>query len=294
MLFHNAQDSIGKTPLVNCGHHKDALLYLKLEGNNPTGSLKDRSARNILIKALATGKLNDKTIFDASSGSFACAIAYFGNLMHKPVTIVVNKKLTSENRRFLTLMGAELIEHGEVTGEGNEYCKQLITQNPEKYFFCDQLNNWDSPRAHYEGTGPEILEDMPDTVAIVASMGSGATLCGIGTYVQNMSSSIQIFASIAAPGASLAGTYKEGIDAYTPFIEKIERDKLVDERFPVTVEQAYANARMLAKKGFFVGPQAGGVYQAAIDAIDKHKIDGRVVIIAGDSGWKNLEKLSAM
>lgn len=294
MLFHNPQDMVGKTPLVYCGHHKEALLYLKLEGNNPTGSLKDRPAYNILTKALATGKLNNRTILDASSGSFACSIAYFGNLMEKPVTIVVNKKLTPENRTFLTLMGATLIEHGDVTGEGNEYCKKLIGENPEKYFFCDQLNNWDSPESHYKGTGREIVQDLPGVTAIVASMGSGSTLWGVGSYARSESSSIKVFASIATPGTSLAGTYKEGKDYYTPFIKAIEQQELVHERFPVTAEQAYANARMLAKKGFFVGPQTGGVYQAAIDAIDKHNIKGDVVIVAGDSGWKNLEKLSTI
>lgn len=262
-----------------------------MEGYNPTGSLKDRSAKAILLDLKRKGLLENKTIVDASSGSFGCAIAYFGGLLNKPVTVVSNSKLTSQNKSFIKLMGAELIIHGDVTKESNEFCQKMIAENPDKYVFCDQLNNWESPKAHYYGTGTEILKEMPDVKAVVASMGSGATLWGVGTYLKEKDPTVKIIASIAAPGTSLAGTFKEGKDYYSPFIKDLEFKGVIDLKSEVTAEQALKNARDLARKGFFVGPQTGGVFQAAINAIEKFNISGKIVIISGDSGWKNMDRL---
>lgn len=284
---------VGNTPIVYFGHHKGSHIYIKLEGYNPTGSLKDRSAVAILKDFKDKGELVGRTIIDASSGSFGCAIAYFGKLMQAPVIVVSNAKLTSMNKTFIEMTGAELILHGAVTKESNDYVKNLVSENPEKYAFCDQLNNWSSPKAHYEGTGPEILRDMPDVDAVVASMGSGATLWGVGKYLKENKPGITICASVAKPGTTIAGTFKEDKDYISPFISDIREKGYVDHYSAISAEEAFENARKIFReKGFFVGPQTGGVYQAAINLIEEGKISGNIVLVSGDTGWKNLEKLS--
>lgn len=286
-------EMVGNTPIVYVGEYENSQIYMKLEGCNPTGSLKDRSAVAILKDFEKNKKLYGKTIIDASSGSFGCAIAYFGMLMKVPVIVVSNAKLTATNKTFIELTGARLILHGAVTGESNEFVRNLVTEDPGGYAFCDQLNNWASPNAHYEGTGPEILRDLPEVNAVVASMGSGATLWGVGKYLKENSPEVKICASVAKPGTTIAGTFKEDKDYLSPFIQEIREKGYVDLYSAVSSDEAFEKAKTLFKmSGTFVGPQTGGVYQAAINLIDEGKISGNILLVSGDMGWKNLEKLS--
>ncbi len=292
-IMRNFFDMVGNTPIVYFGKYKNSDIYIKLEGYNPTGSLKDRSAVAILNDFHEKGILEGRTIIDASSGSFGCAIAYFGMLMKVPVMVVSNAKLTATNKIFIELTGANLVLHGAVTGESNQYVKNLVNENPEEYAFCDQLNNWASPHAHYEGTGPEILRDLPEVNAIVASMGSGATLWGVGKYFKENNPEVKICASVAKPGTTIAGTFKEDKDYLSPFIQEIREKGYVDFYSAISADEAFQNAsKIFQEKGFFVGPQTGGVFQAAMSLIDKDAISGNVLLISGDMGWKNLEKLS--
>ncbi len=293
MIYNNILDRIGNTPIVQFDTYRDAEIFLKLEGFNPTGSLKDRSALSIVRKLESQDKLTGKTLLDASSGSFACALAYIGKIMDIPVTVVVNSKISKNNLAFLEIFGAKIIRHGDVTGDGYEYCLDLVKKHPSKYAFTDQLNNWASPEAHYTTTGPEILEDMLDVDFVVASMGSGSTLNGVGRYLRDHGSNAKMITAVAKPGKKIAGTYSKGPDYISPFMEQLWKENMLFYESPVSYTEAIERCLELRQKGIFVGPQGGGVLQAAMVAIDENNLNGKFVLIMGDSGFKNLDKLIA-
>lgn len=291
MIYKNQLERVGSTPIIEITAYKGVRLFIKLEGENPSGSLKDRSAKAILESAIQEGKLKNKTILDASSGSFGCAIALFGKCLGVPVEVVSSSKLTQENEDFLKSLGVTVTKIGNTTSEGNTHISEvLLKDNPGKYFFCDQLNNWRSPEAHENGTGPEILADVPDVNAIVMSKGSGATICGVGTYLQKQKkrSGIKIISAVAQDDVSIAGTFKKG-DRITPFIKRIQDQNLIDHEYAVTYEEALGATRQLASQGIPVGLQTGGVFASAIHAIDAGWISGKVLLVSGDSVWKNLK-----
>lgn len=294
MKYDNTTTLIGNTPIIRWGSYKDAEIWVKDEGRNLTGSLKDRSAKRLVEGLIARRELGPgKTLLDASSGSFACALAQIGAVMGNPVTVVVNKKISKTNLLFLKKIGAHVIEYGEVTGDGMRYCRSLVEQDPGTYAFTDQLNNPDSVRAHYEGTGPEIFSEMPDVSAVIASMGSGATLLGVSTFFRDRGHPAQIFAAVGIPGdtAKIAGTFREDADYLSPFIAEIRAKRLAVE-LPIRWSEAMERVWDLLKKGIAVGPQGGGVFQAALRAIDEYGIRGNVVAIAGDSILKNLDRFA--
>lgn len=295
MKFESVFDLVGKTPLVKFGKHKNAEIYIKMEGFNPTNSLKDRPVKEILFDLKERGLLEkNKTILDASSGSFGCSLAYFGKILGIPVEIITNSKITEGNKKFLEIMGAKTKEVGETTGDGNKYCKEvLLKENPNKYIFCDQINNPVGPKAHYKTTGPEILEDMPDVSMVCISYGSGSAMLGAGSYLKEKNPDIKIVSPVAKDGENMIGTYKPG-DYLSPFIKEFKEKEIVDLEIEITRKEAQEKTKFLLEKGFFVGEQTGGVFQAAIKAIDKLNIKGKVVILSGDGGWKNLEVLNGI
>lgn len=235
------------------------------------------------------------TLLDASSGNFGCAVAYFGRLLGHPTRIVASSKLTDDKRAFMKYYGAEVEQIGDFTIEGNRYCRELAAAEPERFCFLDQLHSWMNPQAHYETTGPEILSDFPDVSLVVASLGSGGSLCGTARFLKERRSSIQIVATQAAPGTRLPGTgsFDEG-DYVTPFIERGHEDKLFDHVLKIDYASAVAMTRKLRDQGVFAGLQTGGVCHAAVTAAEGLGIRGDIVVLSGDSGWKNMEKLATI
>jgi cysteine synthase len=274
-----------------------ARIWVKLEGQNPSGSVKDRAALYNLKGAIERGALvGGKTILDASSGNMACSLAYFGAVLGYPVTVVCSSKLTDDKARFIQYFGAKLLRLGDYTIDGNCYCRDtLMASEPERYAFLDQLHNWDNPLAHYETTGPEIIEDLPDVRAVVGSLGSGGTMNGVARFIKEHKPSTKIVTVEAAMGTKIPGTgaFADG-DFVTPFIEQLRRDGLVDHRCEVTVEQAQSKTKELAAQGFFCGIQTGGVVAIAVRIALEQNIAGDVLAISGDAGWKNMDKLIAL
>lgn len=284
---------LGNTPLVEYGELGRAKLYFKLEGYNPTGSLKDRSAFQIISDLEATGRLTpDKTLLDASSGSFACSLAYLGKILGYRVRVVVNSKISKTNLAFLKICDAEVTPFGAVTGDGYKYCLELVEKEPNRYAFADQLNNPSSPKAHYLTTGPEILKGLPSVSAIIGSMGSGATLLGISRFLREIGSSVSVFGSVAEPkdDKKVAGTYLFGVDYPSPFIKELQDEHMLSAEIPIFQKDAMANVLQLASEGVLIGPQGGGVFQAAKKAIDQYDLEGPVVLVIGDSLLKNIDR----
>lgn len=283
------KDLIGNTRTVFLEQRGDADLYIKLEGDNLTGSLKDRSAKQLLDALEESGELSKgKEVLAPSSGSFAVAITYQALLRGYKTTVVVNEKISGVNLQLLEKFGANIVRHGKVTMDSMLHCQELIKENPGKYAFADQLNHPAAVQAHFLTTGPEVLEDLPNIRAIVGSMGSGATLCGIAKFVNKHSHDVKIIASVGVPGdhKKITGTYSEGPDYRSPFISELQDNKLLAKEIEVFYDEALDGAKKLLLKGFHVGPQSGGVYVAACKAIDELNISGPVVMISGDTGLK--------
>lgn len=289
---------LGNTPhvRVDSGAAPGARVYVKLEGYNPTGSVKDRACVAMLRDKLATGELRSgDTLLDASSGNMGCAIAYFGRLLGYPTRVFSNSKLTGDKRAFIEYYGAELDVVGDFTIEGNRACRKLADENPERYCFLDQLHNPANPQAHVEGTGPEILAAFPELALLVCSLGSGGTLFGTASFLKRHLPDLLVVAVEAASGTRLPGTgaFVDG-DYVTPFIAEGYEAKLFDRRFQVELEEALERTRQLRDRGVFGGIQTGGVYHAALDVAREERIAGDVVVISGDSGWKNMDKLKVI
>lgn len=290
MKYESAGNLVGNTPLVKIGTVGNATLWAKLEGHNPTGSLKDRTAHAIIaaeIEANGTGK----TMLDASSGSFACALAYFSRIAGVECTVVVNSKISDDNLAFLKTQGANIIKHGTVTGESREKCLDLVRDEPNQWHFTDQLTNPLAPKVHENTTAPEIFRDCPDVSAIFGSKGSGATLCGITRFVETKHPKVLVFGSIGIPGdvKKIAGTYVEGPDFVSPFIEELSGSNSYSGDIPVRYQDAMTACQALP---VLVGPQGGGVYTAALTAIQEHGIAGDVVLVMGDSLLKNVSRFT--
>lgn len=285
---------IGNTPLLFWGGAGEAKIWFKDEGRNLSGSLKDRHVKAILDGMAARGELaKGKRLLDATSGSFGTALTLQGILRGMKTTIVVNENISKTNVTFLEGLGAEVIRHGKVTGDGYRYCLELVKNAPEKYAFTDQLNNPDVAKAHEE-TASEILRDMPDVSAIIASMGSGATLLGIARRIAELGREIPLFAVVGIDGdeGKLAGTFVESLDYLTPFIKEIDEQKLVTRVSVRYREGMDAVWQQLAPRGILAGPQAGGVLIAALQAVETYQLQGNVVAIAGDSLFKNLDRFA--
>lgn len=299
MLYKNLLEMVGNTPVVKFQSLSNLPVefLVKLEGFNPTGSVKDRAALAIINHKLSTGELKaGKRILDASSGSFACSIAFFGKIFEFPVTVVTGGKMTKDKIDFIQYFGAERISYGNFTIEGNRYCSEVLYPgNPELYCFLDQLHNWINAENHYKTTGPEILRDMPDISAIAFSLGSGGTLNGISKYIKENKPDTKIIAVTAASGTKIPGTgaFIDG-DYITPFIADSQKNNYFDYTALVDLEQSIERVKELRKQGFYVGIQTGAVYQGMIDGVKELNIEGKVLVISGDAGWKNMDKLISL
>lgn len=292
MFAKHANALIGKTPIVYWGTFHKATIWVKDEGRNLTGSLKDRTARIIVSNLMASGNLANRTLLDASSGSYACSLAMQGRLHEVPTALVVNEKISATNLAYIERLGATVIRYGKVTGDGMEYCRRMVTENPENFVFTDQLNNPLAVEAHFSGTAPEIFADFRDPTAVVVSIGSGATALGVARYMRKHQIGAKLFGSVGKPGdvKKIAGTYRSDADYISPFINELIDGKMI-EQVPVGYQDAMDVVwEHLVPRGIQVGPQGGGVLLAAMQAIREHKLEGDVIVVAGDSLLKNMDR----
>ncbi|HEX8136909.1 MAG TPA: cysteine synthase family protein [Pyrinomonadaceae bacterium] len=299
MKFNDLQQMVGNTPhvLVRGPETGGARVYVKLEGYNPTGSIKDRACLWIIRSMLDEGLLQPgMTLLDASSGNMACAIAFYGKLMGYAATVVANSKLTDDKRNFIQYFGATLLQAGDFTIEGNRVCREMVERSATaQYCFLDQLHNWANPRAHYESTGPEILADFPEVEMVVGSLGSGGALCGTGQFLKEARPSLKIVAVQAASGSKIpgAGSFDDG-DYITPFIQKGFDEGIFDHLVKVGEPAAARRTTELRDQGIFVGLQTGAVLHAAVEAVRELGVTGDIVLLSGDAGWKSLGKLLSL
>ena len=287
---------VGNTPLLEIPSPAASRcrLLVKLEGFNPTGSVKDRACV-AMLKAMVRDPDWDssKILLDASSGNMGCSLAYFGKAIGVGVHIVSSRKLTLEKRRYMEYFGASVETMGDFTIDGNKHCRELAAAEPEKWYFLDQLHNSENPMAHVRGTGPEILSEIPQVTAVVGSIGSGGTLLGVGRYLKQINEQIKIFAVEAASGSRMPGTAAlvDG-DYRTPFIDEGFVRNVFDLSIRVSEAEAVRTARLFASTGVFGGLQTYAVIAAAWELVKSNDLCGDVVIVSGDTGWKNIDALT--
>jgi cysteine synthase len=295
MIFKDIFEMVGNTPSVGvCMSRKPAQqFFIKMEGANPSGSIKDRACVAMLRAGLEEGKLSTgKTVLDASSGNYACALALYSKHLGYPCEVTVSSKLTSAKRDFLQYLGARINNVGDFTIEGNEFCRKLNESNPDKYFFTDQLHNWQNPQAHYRTTGPEIISEFPDVAMVVGSLGSGGTMAGVGEYMKSVAPHVKVVVVESATGNRIpgTGTFIDG-DYVTPFIRRAYEEKYFDYTVLISESEAARAAKVLINQGIFGGLQTGGILHAALDRAEAWNLKGPIVMLSGDTGWKNLDKL---
>ena len=280
--------SIGRTPLVelrNCSPKAGVRLFAKLEGWNPTGSVKDRIVREMLLAAEREGRLRrGDTVIEASTGNTGIALAMIGRALGYDVRVVMPRNVFVEIPRTLAVYGASV--EWVTADEGVRKAIEVARGQAERegLFFVDQFGNEHNVRAHYDTTGPEILEELPDVDVFVAGLGTGGTLMGAGRRLKEANPRTQVIAVEPHPGSQLQGL-KSLADGFIPPIIDLD---FLDGKILVRSHQAFrATAELMRREAIFAGVSGGAVLHASLKVAQR--LDrGNVVLIVADSGWKYL------
>ena len=294
--FGNLAAAIGHTPLFHLQHLGQTLapgvqLYAKAEWFNPGGSIKDRPALNIIITALAQGQLSQgKRLLDSTSGNMGIAYATLGAAMGIPVTLVIPGNANHERMGILRALGAELVISDPLEGSDGAIlvARQMASAEPERYFYANQYDNPANWLAHYQTTGPELVEQTGGKIThLVAGLGTSGTLMGTGRYLRDYNPAVRLVGvQPDAPFHGLEGL-KHMPSAYKPGIYD---PALPDAIVEVQTEGAYQMARRLAREeGLFVGISAAAAAQAALQVAASLE-HGVVVAIFPDAGYKYLSE----
>lgn len=287
-------DLIGNTPLLEIGKITEGLspgvkIYAKLEGLNPGGSVKDRPAWRMVQEGLRLGKLRPgKTILDSTSGNTGIALALIGSVLQYPVELVMPGNVSAERKQIISAYGAKVTYSDPMEGSDGAIllCRKILDANPEKYFKPDQYYNPMNPQAHYENTGPEVYRQTQGGVThFIAGIGTGGTIMGAGRYLKQVNPTIQIIA--VEPDDALHGL--EGLKHMaTSIVPGIYHEEELDEKIPVSTEDAYSMVyRLSQEEGVLVGQSSGAAMFAALKVARRLR-SGTIVTIFADFGDKYL------
>lgn len=289
MRYDSVLDLVGNTPLVEISKlspNADVQIFAKLEGQNPTGSVKDRIAKFMIESAEADGSLQPgQTILEPTSGNTGIALALIASLRDYPLKVVMPDAVSQERIELLQAFGAEIIySPGDLGTNGSvAMAKEVAAANPD-WFTPFQYENDNNPRAHYETTGPEIIADLPDLDAFVSGLGTGGTLTGTGRRLKEYNPAIRVIAAAPHPGDMVQGlrSLEEG------YIPPVFDESVLDGRIVVDSETSFRMTKELAQRvGIFAGISSGAAVRAAQRAAERMD-RGKVVVLLADGGWKYL------
>jgi cysteine synthase B len=281
--------TIGNTPMVELTRlapSGGARLFAKLEGANPTGSVKDRIALAMVTRARDTGALAaGQTILEPSSGNTGISLALVGRLLGHPVRIVLPDNTTAEREQLLRLYGAEIVHSPGSEGSNGaiRLAERLAAEDPT-LFMPYQYGNEANPLAHETTTGPEILAQVPDIDVFVAGLGTGGTLTGVGRYLKRERPGVQIVAAEPMPGEQVQGlrSLDEG------FVPPVLDASVLDDKYLVNNRDAVVGVRrLLDEEGIFAGLSCGAAVAVAV-RVARDMTGGSVVVLLADGGWKYL------
>jgi [CysO sulfur-carrier protein]-thiocarboxylate-dependent cysteine synthase len=280
---------IGNTPLVELPRlspKSGVRLYAKLEGQNPTGSIKDRVALAMIEAAEAAGELEPgRELLEPTSGNTGIALALVAKLRGYSLTCVLPENATEERRRLLRLYGATIVESPGAEGSNGAVRVALeLAEREPRYFMPFQYANEANPRAHYEGTGAEIAEALDRVDVLVAGLGTGGTLMGAGERLRESFPDVVVAAAEPLPGDPVMGL-RSLDDGYVPPILDVAK---LDRKLLVSNEDAVAGVHaLLDHEGIFAGVSSGAVLHVARRLAGELE-EGAVVCVLPDGGWKYL------
>jgi cysteine synthase len=290
--YQSVLDLIGNTPMVDISSlspNPRVAIVAKLEGSNPGGSVKDRAAKAMVEEAEKDGALSPgQQIIESSSGNTGIALAMIARVKHHPLSVVLPENVSIERRQLLELWGADIIwsQGSEGSNGAMRRAQELAVEHPD-WWFPYQYANPANPKAHYEGTGPEIWRDCPEVTHLVAGLGTAGTLMGVGRFLKERNPAVQVWA-VQPPAGEMVDGLKNLDEGFIPpvFTDNDGFD-LLDRSRVVAPGESIEWVRRLADVGIFAGISSGAAAAAA--ARCAAEIDeGVVVAIAPDAGWKYL------
>jgi len=283
----NLLDLIGHTPLVELRDlpvKPGVRLFAKLEGQNPSGSVKDRIVARMLAEARGSGRLEPgMTLVEASTGNTGIALAMIGRSLGHPVRVFVPENVFPEIGVLLKVYGADVVWTPAIAGVRGamEAARQYAAATPNTYM-PDQFASEHNCRAHYESTGPEILTDLPDVDVLVAGLGTGGTIMGAGRRLKEARPAVKLVGVEPHPGSQVQGLHSLD-DGYIPPILDLD---LLDGKILIRTPLAFKHAvDIIGRQGIFPGLSSGAVLYGAL-RFARRMTRGNIVCIFADSGWK--------
>ncbi|HET9691411.1 MAG TPA: cysteine synthase family protein [Acidimicrobiales bacterium] len=290
--YESVLDLIGDTPLVEVSAlspNPRVRIFAKLEGQNPGGSVKDRAAKAMVEEAEKDGSLRPgQQILESSSGNTGIALAMIAKVKGYPIKIVLPDNVSVERRQLLELWGAEIIPSPGSEGSNGAMrrARDLAAEHPD-WWFPYQYANPANPRAHYEGTGPEIWRDCPEVTHFVAGLGTAGTLMGVGRFLKERNPDVQVWA-VQPPAGEMVDGLKNLDEGFIPPVftdndgfDLLDRSKVVGPR------ESIEWVRRLADVGIFAGISSGAIMAAAAKCAAEID-EGAIVTVICDGGWKYL------
>jgi len=286
--YRDLVDAIGDTPLVaipRMSPKPEVRLFAKLEGQNPTGSVKDRIAKYMIERAERSGELTqDKIILEATSGNTGIALAMIGRRKGYRVKVVMPENVSPERQQLLALYGAAIVFSAGDRGTNGAIAVASELAQDRCYYMPYQYGNPANPQAHYETTGREIVAALPEVDVFVAGLGTGGTLMGVGRRLKEHNPNVRIVAAEPNPGELVQGL-RSLDDGFIPPILDVS---LLDGKMVVGSREAFHVTRELTRReGIFAGVSAGAALRCAMRVAQRME-KGNVVVLLADGGWKYL------
>jgi cysteine synthase B len=298
-FYASVLDLIGNTPLVDISRlspNPSARISIKLEGQNPGGSVKDRVALSLIEEAERQGVLvpgkPDQVLMEPTSGNTGIGLAMVCRVKGYRLKAVMPTNVSVERRQLLELWGAEIIESPGSEGSNGavRMARGLAEENPE-WVFLYQYANPANPKAHYEGTGPEILRDCPGITHFVAGLGTSGTLLGVGRFLrEKLGDAVSIWA-VEPPAGEMVDGLRNLDDGYIPPIfEELGGADLLDRKTVVRPRESIEWTRRLTEVGIFAGISTGAALAGAIKCASSlpEGEEASIVVVSADGGWKYL------
>ena len=298
-LHESVLGMIGNTPLVEISAlspNPAARMFIKLEGQNPGGSVKDRVALSMIEIAESDGILKpgqpDQILMEPSSGNTGIGLAMVCKVKGYHLKVVMPTNVSIERRQLLELWGAEIIESPGSEGSNGavRLAQNLAGEHPE-WKFLYQYGNPANPQAHFEGTGPEILRDCPDITHFVAGLGTSGTLLGVGRYLrETRGDAVQIWAVEPPSGETVDGLRNLDDGYIPPIFEELGGAELLDRKTVVRARESIEWTRRLTDVGIFAGISTGAAVAGAIKSASSLEpgAEASIVVVSADGGWKYL------
>jgi cysteine synthase B len=290
--YDSVLDTIGNTPLVDVSElspNPRVRVLIKLEGTNPAGSVKDRAAKAMIEEAEKNGSLvPGQRILESSSGNTAAGLAMIARVKGYPFTVVVPENVSLERTKVLTAFGADIVPSPAAEGSNGAMRRaQALAEEHPEWWFSFQYGNPANPKAHYEGTGPEIWRDCPEVTHFVAGLGTAGTIIGVGRFLKERNPLVSIWAIQPPAGETVEGLKNLEAGFIPPIFTENDGYGLLSRSRVVGPRESIEWARRLAEVGIFAGISSGAA-MAGVARCASEIDEGTIVTLSPDGGWKYL------